>query len=90
MTMLDESTVSTATIRFYGRLAEELQPELSLTIPSEGITVAELRKVLAGQLDAPRLLDRTVRVAAGDEIVRDEHLILPGQLVDILAPLSGG
>lgn len=77
-------------IRFYGRLAEELQPELSLPFPAQGLTVAELREVLAERFGAPRLLDGRVKAAVRDEIAGEQRLVAPGEQVDFLAPLSGG
>lgn len=81
--------VPTVSIRLYGRLAEELQPELSHPA-SEASTVGELRRRLAARYGVSRLLDPHVRVAVGERFADDLALIRAGDTVDILSPLSGG
>jgi len=85
----DAEEVPTVSIRLYGRLAEEVQPELSHPA-GEALTVGELRRRLAAQYGVARLLDPHVRVAVGERFADDETLIRPGDTVDILSPLSGG
>lgn len=77
-------------VRCYGRLAEEAQREFSVAVPAGGLTVGTLRKQLAQQFGAPRLLDPLVRAAVRDELVQEEAIVRPGEEVDFLAPLSGG
>jgi molybdopterin converting factor small subunit len=82
--------VTAILVRFYGRLAEEVQPECSLTVGLSGLTIADLRQKLAEIYAAPSLLGPRVRAAVGDEMALEDTIVRPGDEVDFLAPLSGG
>jgi molybdopterin converting factor small subunit len=82
--------VSSVLVRFYGRLAEEVQPEFVLPIAREGLTIGEVRRKIADQFSGSRLLDPEIRAVLGDEVVQEGMMIFPGDEVEFLAPLSGG
>ncbi|HEV7658874.1 MAG TPA: MoaD/ThiS family protein [Allosphingosinicella sp.] len=73
-----------AKIAFYGKLAERIVREIEIDLPAAGCTIAALRTRFEG-------LDRaTVRACVNDETVGEGHVVLPGDRVDFLPPLSGG
>jgi molybdopterin converting factor small subunit len=82
--------MSSIRVRCFGRLAEEAEPDFTVAVPAEGLTLGALRLRLARELGAPSLLDRHVRGAIGDEMAQDDRRVFAGDEVDFLAPLSGG
>lgn len=78
-------------VRSYGRLADLLGPERDLAV-DRPCTVAELRALLAGECPsaANQLENKRVRTCVDDMLVDDSFLVSPGQLVELLAPVSGG
>jgi molybdopterin converting factor small subunit len=73
-----------AKIAFYGKLAERIGREIEIELPAEGCTIAALRARYDG------LDPATVRACVNDSTVGDDHLVMPGDRVDFLPPLSGG
>jgi len=78
-------------ILFYGRLAESIGREVDVDIAAP-CAIADVRMRLADlfphasiDLGSPR-----VRTCVGDRIVPDSFVVAPDEVVDILAPLSGG
>lgn len=80
----------TIVVRFYGRLADEFQPELMIPVSLGPLTVGELRELLSVRHSAGAVLGPSVKVAIGDQIVRDDYIVEAGVDVEFLAPLSGG
>jgi molybdopterin converting factor small subunit len=73
-----------AKIAFYGKLAERFGREVEADLAADGCTIAALRARFDG-------LDRaTIRACVNDETVSEEHVVMPGDRVDFLPPLSGG
>ena len=73
-----------AKIAFYGKLAELIGREIEIELPAGGCTIAALRARFDG-------LDRaTVRACVNDAMVGEEHVVLSGDRIDFLPPLSGG
>lgn len=73
-----------AKIAFYGKLAELIGREVEVDLPPDGCTIAALRARFNG-------LDRaTVRACVNDETVSEGHVVMPGDRIDFLPPLSGG
>lgn len=73
-----------AKIAFYGKLAERIGREVEIDLPADGCTIATLRTRFDG-LDSA-----TVRACVNDETVSEDHVVMPGDRVDFLPPLSGG
>ena len=78
-------------VRFYGKLADLFGSERDVAIDAP-CTVAELRRRLS--IDDPQaaksLQNKRVRACVGDVIVQDGDLIPRGQVLELLAPVSGG
>jgi sulfur-carrier protein len=73
-----------AKIAFYGKLAERIGREVDVDLPAGGCTIAALRVRFEG-------LDRaTVRACVNDATASEDHVVMPGDRVDFLPPLSGG
>lgn len=79
-------------ISFYGSLGDCIGRQAELELPSEGCTVAELRKRLAATYpDAKTEFARpSLRACVDDMIVGEDHRIRSGQSVEFFPPLSGG
>jgi len=78
-------------ISFYGRLAEAIGREVELDA-AEACAVGEVRARLAELFPhvSSDLVSPRVRACVGDRIVSDSFVVVPGDSIDILAPLSGG
>jgi molybdopterin converting factor small subunit len=78
-------------VRFYGRLAEAIGPELEVEFAS-GCSVADLRDKLAAQHPAIGSVLRSNRALTcfGDRLGRDGHRLAPGETLEFLPPVSGG
>lgn len=78
-------------VRAYGKLADLLGQETNVDIDVP-CTVAELRAHLAEIFPdaAQPLASRRVLACVGDTVVPDGHVVAPGTLVELLAPVSGG
>jgi molybdopterin converting factor small subunit len=78
-------------VRFYGRLADLFGSERDVSIDTP-CTVAELRRRLV--VDHPQaaksLQNKRVRACIGNEIVQDNDVVPEGQVLELLAPVSGG
>jgi molybdopterin converting factor small subunit len=78
-------------VRFYGKLADLFgsEREIAITPPC---TVAELRGRLAADHPegAESLQNRRVRACVGDAIVPDSYAISNDDVLELLAPVSGG
>jgi sulfur-carrier protein len=77
-------------VRFFGKLADSIGRELELD--GEGLTVEALRSRLATRFPplAADLLRPALRACIGDEIVSDDRVVAPGEIVELFPPLSGG
>jgi molybdopterin converting factor small subunit len=78
-------------ITLYGRLADAVAPEVDLQA-SAGSSVGEVRRLLAAEHPAAAATLASTRSVAciGGSVVRDDHVISEGDLVEFLPPVSGG
>lgn len=78
-------------IHFYGKLADMLGRELEFPVNGD-CTVAELRGRLAAAHPhaADSLNNKRVRACVSDSIVADSHVLVPGDGIEFLSPVSGG
>ena len=78
-------------VRSYGKLADLLGQERIVGLEAP-CTVAELRACLAAECPeaAQPLASRRVLACVGDLVVPDNHVVAPGETVELLAPVSGG
>ena len=78
-------------VRFYGKLADFFGSEREIAIDTP-CTVAELRRRLA--TDEPQaaesLRSKRLRAFVGDAFVHDHDVIPQGEVLELLAPVSGG
>jgi molybdopterin converting factor small subunit len=77
--------------RFYGKLADVFGSEREIAVAAP-TTVAEVRQRLA--MDHPEaaetLRDKRVRACIGDVFVLDDNVVPEDELLEFLAPVSGG
>lgn len=78
-------------VRFYGKLAALFGDEREVQIDAP-CCVSELRWHLASsQPQAASILqDKRVRACLGDLIVGDDHVVQESEVIELLAPVSGG
>jgi len=79
-------------ILFFGRVGERLGPEGSLDLPSEGLTVREIRRLLAerDEVAADALLRPDVRASVDLVVVGEEAVARPNQEIAFFSIFSGG
>jgi len=75
-------------IRFYGRLADAIAPEMELAAAS--CSVGELRNRILTDFPAVEATFRRSRACIADRMVGDEHPIRDADTVEFLPPVSGG
>ena len=75
----------------YGRLADTIGSEVHLQAPP-GASVGEVRRLLAVEhpATAATLASRRSVACIGGSVVRDDHVIGEGDLLEFLPPVSGG
>jgi len=73
-------------IRFFGRLADRVGGAQMLPCGPEGLTVADIRERLGGDVADPE----RVRAVIADEIAGEDWRVGAGGSVEFLPPLSGG
>jgi molybdopterin converting factor small subunit len=78
-------------VRFYGRLAEAIGPELEVGAPP-GCSVADLRdRLIAQRPDMEEVLrNRRAKACVADRLVPDDYPIGADETVEFLPPVSGG
>ena len=76
---------------FYGRLAEEIGPEIEVGF-LPGSSVAEVRKILAAKHPkvAGVLLNRRALSFVDGRQVHDDYRLAAGDTLEFLPPVSGG
>lgn len=75
-------------IRFYGRLADAIAPEIELA--AAGWSVGDLRSRVAADFPAAETMLCRSRACVAGRMVGDEHCIDDVESVDFLPPVSGG
>lgn len=78
-------------VAFYGRLADLIGRDIDLEAAT-GCSIGEMRQMLAAEHPgaASVLTSRRALACVGGSLVRDEHVVGPGDLVEFLPPVSGG
>ncbi|MDP3801922.1 MoaD/ThiS family protein [Brevundimonas sp.] len=79
-------------ILFFGRVGERLGPEGRLDLPAEGLTVREIRRLLAGrdEVAADALLRPDVRASVDLVVVGEDDRARPDQEIAFFSLFSGG
>ncbi|KJS26475.1 MAG: hypothetical protein VR75_07050 [Hyphomonadaceae bacterium BRH_c29] len=77
-------------VGFYGQIERPFGGPAEISVPEVGMSVAALRRLLAGRYEAEAILERTVRAAVNDEIVLETHIVYPVDTVEFMSPVSGG
>lgn len=79
-------------ILFFGRVGERLGSEGSLDLPSEGLSVREIRRLLAerDEVAADALLRPDVRASVDLVVVGEEVVARPNQEIAFFSIFSGG
>jgi molybdopterin synthase sulfur carrier subunit len=77
-------------IEFYGRIAASFGGAAQVEIPEAGLPVSGLKALLASRFNVDAVLHRTVRAAVNNEFVPESHVVVPGDTVEFLSPVSGG
>jgi molybdopterin synthase sulfur carrier subunit len=73
----------------YGALTDVTGSEVfELEISQQSVTVAELRLILLARY--PALEGKTFRIAVNERFVVDEFEVLPGVIIALMPPFSGG
>ena len=77
---------------FYGRLADIMGRERSVSSPQNELTVGEAVALLSAENDVfKEALSKTAaKYAVGDSIVDDSFIVKSGDEIAILPPFSGG
>ena len=75
-------------IRFYGRLADAIAPEVEL--PAGACSVGELRCRIAADFPGAQAMLGRARTCIGDRLVGDEQSIGDADTIEFLPPVSGG
>jgi molybdopterin converting factor small subunit len=75
-------------VRFYGRLADAIGPEIDLG--AGGISVGEIRRMVAGEHSAAAAALGRSRALIGDCVVSDDRLVSDAERLEFLPPVSGG
>lgn len=79
-------------ILFFGRVSEKLGPEGSLDLPTEGLPVGEIRRLLAerDEVAADALLRPDVRACVDLVVVGEDARARPDQEIAFFSIFSGG
>lgn len=79
-------------ILFFGRVGERLGPEGQLGLPPEGLTIGEIRSLLAecDEVAASALLRPDVRASIDLVVVDDAARARPDQEIAFFSIFSGG
>ena len=78
-------------VRFYGRLAEVLGPQVEADV-APGSSVADVRRLVTEKFPggAATLASARSKACVGGSIVGDHHMLSDGDAVEFLPPVSGG
>jgi sulfur-carrier protein len=75
-------------VRFYGRLADAIGPEIDFA--AVGVTVGEIRRMVAAEHSAAAAALARSRALIGDCAVGDDRVIGEADRLEFLPPVSGG
>lgn len=79
-------------ILFFGRVAEHLGPDRDVDLPTDGCSIAEIRRRLAAQdqIAADALLRADVLASIDQVVADDDAHAHPGQEIAFFSLFSGG
>ncbi|KJS37425.1 MAG: hypothetical protein VR74_08575 [Hyphomonas sp. BRH_c22] len=77
-------------ISFFGKISDPIGKTLEIAFPESGMSVADIRQVIAQACRTDMILDKTIRAAVNDEVVLENHIVMPGDDVIFMSALSGG
>lgn len=77
-------------ISFFGKISDPIGKTLEIAFPESGMSIADIRQVIAQACRADMILDKTIRAAVNDEVVLESHIVMPGDDVIFMSALSGG
>lgn len=79
-------------ILYFGRVGEKLGPEGYLELPTEGLTVREVRQRLAGkdEITADTLMRSDVRASIDLVVAGEDAVARQGQEIAFFSIFSGG
>jgi len=75
-------------IRFYGRLADAIAPEIELA--TGGCSISDLRSRIASDYPVVEATLGRSRACVGDSIAGEEQQVSDADVVEFLPPVSGG
>lgn len=78
-----------ADILFFGAVADIFGRRLSLPIPGDGVSLAELRRRLSA-VGGEGVFRAELRFAVDQVLIHGEATVRPGQQVAVMSPFSGG
>ena len=87
--------MSALTVRYFAALREQMGLEReSVAVPAAGVTLVDLLSLLGechGEVAVEALVGQGVRIAVNDELMdAPPGLLLPGDTVAFLPPVTGG
>ncbi|TVR36722.1 MAG: MoaD/ThiS family protein [Cryomorphaceae bacterium] len=82
------ATPETITLRFYGQLAELAGTEAEEKALHKSITAGELLEEI--RRDRPVFRRLSMTIACNDRNVSRQHIVEPGDVVDVFPPFAGG
>tara|TARA_R110000850_G_scaffold64116_3_gene144305 strand:- start:97005 stop:97244 length:240 start_codon:yes stop_codon:yes gene_type:complete len=77
-------------ISFFGKISDPTGRTLDILLPDSGLCIADIRQAVAQACRSEMILDKTIRAAVNDEIVLENHRVMPGDDVMFMSALSGG
>lgn len=76
-----------ASVLFFGALTDRFGRERRVQLPTEGVTVAALRHIIAPDGEG---LGAGTRAAIDQQVAGEEDVARPGQEIAFFSPVSGG
>ncbi|MFH1518369.1 MAG: MoaD/ThiS family protein [Pseudomonadota bacterium] len=77
-------------ISFFGKISDPVGKTLEIALPDSGLCIADIRRAVAQACRTEMILDKTIRAAVNDEVVLEDHRVMPGDDVMFMSALSGG
>jgi sulfur-carrier protein len=78
-------------ILLFGSLRDAIGAEIAQHVPLEGCSIARLRKLIVANDEAcAPLASSSVRASVDKVLVREDHIVRPGQEVAFFPMFSGG
>ncbi len=77
-------------IELFGPLTMLGKNYLQIDIPDRGITVKNLKKIIANKHDLFKNNIRSIAIVKNDNLTTENEKIMPNDTVSLLPPVSGG